>query len=371
MGGDKVLNAVGKGWTRESAARSAVGEARERASAFREPGSFRRASYRQLGDDAIHPDRYLLFSESQLSRKQDQGPAARVGIDVIPERLPPDAQIEWVRLQGVVEDRSPRYFPAGCLFFGWKHESARFCRADSVGMASWGNRDGALVAGLLECIERDAVALWWYNRLILPRIDAGSLSDPWLTRLKAELDDLDCLWWFLDLTTDLGLPVFASLGFPRDDAECPPLMGFSAGFDAAETLRKAAIEMTQGLPLVSRTTPHLGQTSAEMLQFTRTDLPFMPFLRGCPTVQQVRRRMPRDRSAEALADQLESTGYPSYYLDLTPPGADYSVVKVAVPGLRPPWPRYAPGRLFDVPVSLGRLATPCSEFDLNPVPFVL
>jgi oxazoline/thiazoline synthase len=34
------------------------------------------------------------------------------------------------------------------------------------------------------------------------------------------------------------------------------------------------------------------------------------------------------------------------------------VVKVVVPGLRSFWARFAPGRLYDVPVRLGRLPSP-------------
>jgi ribosomal protein S12 methylthiotransferase accessory factor len=44
------------------------------------------------------------------------------------------------------------------------------------------------------------------------------------------------------------------------------------------------------------------------------------------------------------------------------------VVKVVVPGLRHFWPRFAPGRLFDVPVRLGRLPRPTAYADLNPIP---
>ena len=43
-------------------------------------------------------------------------------------------------------------------------------------------------------------------------------------------------------------------------------------------------------------------------------------------------------------------------------------MKVVVPGLRHFWARFAPGRLFDVPVRLGRLAAPTPYEDLNPVP---
>ncbi|MER7728869.1 hypothetical protein [Streptomyces sp. NPDC096323] len=43
-------------------------------------------------------------------------------------------------------------------------------------------------------------------------------------------------------------------------------------------------------------------------------------------------------------------------------------MRVVVPGLRPFWARLAPGRLYDVPVALGRLPQATSYGDLNPVP---
>jgi len=39
-----------------------------------------------------------------------------------------------------------------------------------------------------------------------------------------------------------------------------------------------------------------------------------------------------------------------------------------VPGMRHFWPRYAPGRLYDVPVTMGWLPAPLTETELNPTP---
>jgi oxazoline/thiazoline synthase len=42
-------------------------------------------------------------------------------------------------------------------------------------------------------------------------------------------------------------------------------------------------------------------------------------------------------------------------------------VRVVVPGLRHPWKRLAPGRLYDVPVKLGWLDKPRAEPEMNPL----
>jgi len=52
-------------------------------------------------------------------------------------------------------------------------------------------------------------------------------------------------------------------------------------------------------------------------------------------------------------------------LDLTRPDIGLNVVKVVVPGMRFFWQRFAPGRLYDVPVEMGWLNEPTPESGVN------
>jgi ribosomal protein S12 methylthiotransferase accessory factor len=54
-------------------------------------------------------------------------------------------------------------------------------------------------------------------------------------------------------------------------------------------------------------------------------------------------------------------------LDQTRPDIGVPVVRVIVPGLRHFYRRFAPGRLYDVPVKLGLRDRPLSENELNPL----
>ena len=74
------------------------------------------------------------------------------------------------------------------------------------------------------------------------------------------------------------------------------------------------------------------------------------------------------RSCQERAERL---GMEMLVLDQTRPDVGLPVVKVIVPGLRPFWARFAPGRLFDVPVRLGRLRVPTRYTQLNPFPMFL
>ena len=55
-------------------------------------------------------------------------------------------------------------------------------------------------------------------------------------------------------------------------------------------------------------------------------------------------------------------------LEQTRPDIALPVVKVIVPGLRHFWARFAPGRLYEVPVTLGWRDRPLAEDQLNPIP---
>ncbi|MCY3923789.1 MAG: YcaO-like family protein, partial [Chloroflexi bacterium] len=67
---------------------------------------------------------------------------------------------------------------------------------------------------------------------------------------------------------------------------------------------------------------------------------------------------------------VEARGMEFLVLDQTRPDIGMPVVRVIVPGMRHFWERFAPGRLFDVPVSMGWRANRLSEKELNPVPVV-
>ena len=58
-------------------------------------------------------------------------------------------------------------------------------------------------------------------------------------------------------------------------------------------------------------------------------------------------------------------------LDQTRPDIGMPVARVIVPGLRHFWERFAPGRLFDVPVEMGLREERVAEADLNPAPVTI
>ncbi len=67
------------------------------------------------------------------------------------------------------------------------------------------------------------------------------------------------------------------------------------------------------------------------------------------------------------AGLARARGLETLVLDQTRADVGLRVVRVVVPGLRAHWPRWGPGRLYDVPVAAGWLERPRREDELNPV----
>jgi ribosomal protein S12 methylthiotransferase accessory factor len=84
--------------------------------------------------------------------------------------------------------------------------------------------------------------------------------------------------------------------------------------------------------------------------------------------------LPRIRGADLRADieqcmaRLDEAGLDLVVVDKTRPDIGLHVAQVIVRGLRHFWPRFGPGRLYQVPCTLGWLPGPLAESELNPVP---
>ena len=70
-----------------------------------------------------------------------------------------------------------------------------------------------------------------------------------------------------------------------------------------------------------------------------------------------------------LIQHLAERGLEVIALDQTRPEVGVPVFRVVCPGLRHPWKRLAPGRLYEAPVALGWIPRKNREEDLNPIPF--
>ena len=78
-------------------------------------------------------------------------------------------------------------------------------------------------------------------------------------------------------------------------------------------------------------------------------------------------RLDTREQVAACVDAVRRAGLDFMVLDQTRPDIGVPVARVIVPGMRHFYRRFAPGRLYDVPVKLGWLDRPTPESELNPI----
>jgi len=365
-------HAGGKGVTEPEAKAGALCEAVERYCATRDGDEATvRDSFRGLGDQAVHPDACQLFDERQFAGRAAWN-ATCAAFHHVPEPFDDRAVTEWTPAWSLLT-RRPRLLPTALVYLdsGLSPRDASIV-ADSNGNAAGGSLEDAIVHGFLELVERDAVALWWYNRTRHPAVSLDSADDPWAAGLSERYRRLGRQVWVLDVTSDLGVPVMAAVsrrtGAPTEDI----VIGFGAHPDPRLALRRALTELGQLLSFTAgagadgagyRTDdPHI---TAWLATATTGNQPYLlPGPGKAPQEPGHGGHLGLDRACAVARD----AGLDILVVDQTRPDIGMPVVKVLVPGLRHFWPRFAPGRLFEVPVRLGRLTEPTAYDQLNPVP---
>ncbi len=377
---------AGKGSTSGQSEASALCEAVERYSGafhgdeIRFQRRFSDFAAESSGLEAIHPNDVQLFSNWQLDHAEEIN-AREHPYNIVPSRLDPDTMIDWSPVWSLTQDRH-QYLPTSMLY-GMTSEQRMESDfwADSNGCAAGNTLEEAILQGFFELVERDAFAIWWYNRLRFPAVDLESFGDSYLASARDYYRNLQRDMWVLDITGDFGIPAFVSISRRIDQETEDILYGAGAHTDPHIAALRAVCEMNQCLTWVPRSGSSDSQYGVDDPMCLRwwksgklADHPYLApahdaELRGksdypVPDTADVREDVERCRSL------VEAKGMEFLVLDQTRPDIDMPVARVIVPGLRHFWERFAPGRLYDVPVEMGWRESSLAESDLNSVPVI-
>ncbi|GIX16983.1 MAG: hypothetical protein KatS3mg119_1169 [Rhodothalassiaceae bacterium] len=373
---------AGKGMTDAQARASGLAEALERYSGvFMGEEPRRRARFVDFPEGAaIDPRNCMLFSDRQYA---ERAAWCRRGspFQYVPEPFDEEAELDWSPVWSLSEARQ-KYLPSSYLYYGHP-EGGRFCTADSNGCAAGNTIEEAVLQGFFELVERDAVAVWWYNRIPRPAVDLSSFDLPYIDEMAAFLERHHRSFWVLDLTHEFGIPVMAAVTRRKDKPAEDIVFAFGAHFDPQIALTRAVSEMAQFLPAVL----HMPADGSGSYAFDDPDsvrwwqtgrLAEHPHLAPAADSPARRREDHADLSQPDIAEDVrtclrlvDERGMEMLVVDQTRPDIGLPVVKVIVPGMRHFWARFAPGRLYDVPVALGWLGAPLREEELNLIPMFI
>jgi len=344
----------GKGSTAEQGEASALMEAMERYSGIFQGDEIRvtRRFTEFSSGEAILPNDVLLFSETQLGRHQT--PAADA------------AKIEWSPVWSL-RDEGFKYLPTGLLYYFYRAGH----HADSNGCAAGNTLEEAIVQGFLELVERDAYAIWWYNRLRCREVDLDAFDDSYVRDLRTQLAASGRRVWVLDVTSDLAIPTFVAITHWMQNGAENIQFGSGAHFDVRIALLRALTELNQFLSIGL-----MGGGTGEKSSLdgsTPLRLEDHPYLMpsDLPAVDLSSDskfgRLDVREQVNACVRTASRQGLDFLVLDQTRPDIEVPVVRVIVPGMRHFYRRFAPGRLYDVPIELGLRDRPLTEDELNPI----
>jgi ribosomal protein S12 methylthiotransferase accessory factor len=255
-------------------------------------------------------------------------------------RVPLDRAIGWSQVRRLT-DGATVWFPADlCL----RRAGPDFVPPLklSTGCAAGITRQAATLHGMLELIERDAVALWWRGgrrgRPIDPDSEAGVAAVSLLKQIRRGQDDRRTV--LLDITSDLGIPVVAAFSSRSDGYGFA--LGLSAGTGCADAVRSAIFEMCQSelsLHVIAAKCRESGQAAlndSDLRQYARASV---LDTHGCLLLQpdggaSVTPAELSDDPVEAIVRPLAKRGIVTYSIDLTRPRFQVPVVRVIAPGLQ-------------------------------------
>ncbi len=381
---DNLINrTAGKGKTEQQARASAFAEAIERYSlTFQGDEPRISKSWRELGDRAIHPNLCWNFSKAQYRNRDRWNQSCPVLSQRVPAPFDENQVIEWTAVYSLSEERF-KYLPSAYCYLGYPKTSHPdlWWATSTNGCAAGNTIEEAIFQGLMELIERDSIAIWWYNRLSRPGVDITTFDESYFQQLLDYYKSLDRQLWVIDVTSDLNIPSFAAISRRLHHGTEDIVLGFGTHVDAKIAISRALTEVNQILWSVL-TSKKDGKTQYPplcdplALQWWQTaTISTHPYL--CPDTQiklKTASDYPGQWSLNLLEDiiscrkTIESKGLEMLVLDATRPDIGLNTVRVIVPGLRHFWNRLGPGRLYDVPVRMGWFKEALTEDRLNPFP---
>jgi ribosomal protein S12 methylthiotransferase accessory factor len=338
---DTIVGGAGADLDPEITWIKAVVEAAERyATLALDESDFTIASGDELGADAIDLDRVPRCSARELADPR------------CPLRAPDrSAPIRWARGWSLTHQRY-RFVPAIMTHLYLRPEPAeRFWIPISTGVAAHTSLTAAIVSGICEMIERDAIAQTWLTRRSVPRISpvrdaTGRLDQVWRRVADSHVEqDL------FDATTDVGVPTVIALQRAPGHPTCKIAFTSATAVNADEAIvgalreaatSRAALAAARELPADIADFHDLIHGAA--WHGKRDDLSAFAFLGGSGEHRSVADIAPLTTETDpaarmrALVRRLAALGMEVVVLDLTTDElrqVGLWVVRVVIPDLLP------------------------------------
>lgn len=269
---------------------------------------------------------------------------------------------------------------------------------DSTGAAAGVSFEQTLYSALCELIERDAYAIFYYNKLALKRLDSKTIRNKDLLRLIKRLEDYYFEVLIFDMTLDIEVPTFFCVLIDKTGIGPKISVGAKCSLDSDEAIEGSILEALQGIGAtrdmlyvknnLGQDFKKVGKSIRPILdrvmfwaEASKKDLGFLDegLLVDYRNLKSNKEGNPK-KKLEIVISILKESGVGEIYWKDTAGDEDKKqgvyTLKAFVPGLVPislhiNYNYFGNSRLFRVPVELGLKSKAVTEDELNKMPHPL
>jgi ribosomal protein S12 methylthiotransferase accessory factor len=190
-------------------------------------------SLRRAGMRFVPPEHLGVYSAWQIERRAEL-------------RFDDDSLFGWVPCTSLLSSETV-LLPAQLIY--WTYPVAfgdvpepLLREQNTNGAGGFYSLEGAILSGLLECLQRDGFFRHWLRCIPPPRIDPAGIRQERTKRLIAQGNEVGLETRFFDITSELGVPTCLCV-LVRHDDELPHIsMGASCRIDGETALHDALLE---------------------------------------------------------------------------------------------------------------------------------
>ena len=199
------------------------------------------ARWDQMQMPAVSPADCVLYSDRQYAIT-----------DWPYHRWAPGEEVTWLAAVELPA-RTAVAVPASLVYlvFPLGRAEDSFTPSTSNGLAAGPSLDAAILSGLSELIERDALLLTWINRLPAVEIAFADTAGP-ASNVHRHYARFGVEMRAFLMRTDLPSSVVMAVAFDSDPGRPASLIGMGCHLDPAVALEKAVFELCQARPSESK-----------------------------------------------------------------------------------------------------------------------
>ena len=335
-------------------------------------------TYDELGELALHPNEIMLFSKQQFANRLKINSEANGSMHVVPEKFKNDQSELWTPIINLNNVSQSKLIPTSMLGYNYiqAHQLGTVISC-SNGLSSGNTVTESIIQAIYEIIERDSCAMWWYNRLSLGELEIPESLQEYCEKLILELKQLQRSFQLVHLPTDFNVSVVGAISHRFDGTSI--CVGLGCHHDHTVAVSRAVTEMYQMLLGEKHYMKSLSLSDGNggvekvvkewLMTANISEHPYLVGIKRDIVLPKSQSFTYLEQELEWLLGQFNSRNFEVYALNFTSKTVGFPVSKVFIPGMRHFWPRFAPGRLYELPVTLGYINTPTPENNLNPIGF--